>query len=140
MKWNMLYDRYNWPDPEDISKYVKNELWEKLNLFLKDIYKIRPEISYSRCSMQPEWNLKYKKNGKSLCTLYPVDGFFIALVVVGKRESAKVEMIFSSLSNYVQKLYRDAVSPTGYRWLMINITDEKILSDLIRLIRTKLIP
>ena len=73
-----------------------------------------------------------------MCTLYPVDGFFTVLVV-GKRENAKVEMIFSSLSYYVQKLYINAVSTTGYRWLMINITDEEILSDLIRLIRIKLI-
>jgi len=138
MKWNILYDQYNQPDPEDIGEYVKNELWEKLNLFLKDTYCARPEISYSRCSMQPGWNLKYKKNGKSMCTLYPVDGFFTVLVV-GKRENAKVEMIFSSLSYYVQKLYINAVSTTGYRWLMINITDEEILSDLIRLIRIKLI-
>lgn len=91
MKWNMLYDRYNRPDPEDISKYVKNELWEKLNLFLKDTYKIRSEISYSRCSMQPGWNLEYKKNGKSLCTLYPVSGFFIALVWLEKERAQRLK-------------------------------------------------
>ncbi|WP_423245054.1 DUF3788 family protein [Heliorestis acidaminivorans] len=26
-------------------------------------------MTYSKCSAQPGWNVKYKKSGKSLCTL-----------------------------------------------------------------------
>ena len=40
----------------------------------------------SACSWEQGWNVKFKKAGKTLCTLYPRELFFTVMVVVGKRE------------------------------------------------------
>ncbi len=137
MEWNTLYTQNNPPAPEDISKYAGSELWEKLSSFLEGTYKIKPKFSYSRCALQPGWNVKYKKNGKSLCTLYPMDGFFIALVVIGSRESPEAELILPLLSSYTQSLYQNTVFSAGGRWLMINVTEPAVLDDVITLVQIR---
>lgn len=87
--------------------------------------------------MQPGWNLKYQKSGKSLCTLYPMEGFFIALVVIGNKESYEADLCLPSLSCYMQNLYHNTVSSAGSRWLMINVTEASVLEDVIRLIQIR---
>ncbi len=137
MEWNILYDPNNPPTLDDISKYVGSELWENLNAFLEGSYKIQPKFSYSRCSMQPGWNVKYKKSGKSLCTLYPMEGFFIALVVIGNKESFEAELMLPSFSKYTQSLYHNTAFSAGGRWLMINVTEPAILEDVISLVQIR---
>lgn len=67
-------------------------------------------MDYSTCSFQPGWNVKYKKGGKSLCTLYPMDGYFIALVVVGPKEEEEVKICMDAglFTTYVKELYDKA--------------------------------
>ncbi|AOT71933.1 DUF3788 domain-containing protein [Geosporobacter ferrireducens] len=137
MEWNILYDPNSPPTLDDISKYVGSELWGNLNAFLEGGYKIQPKFSYSRCSMQPGWNVKYKKSGKSLCTLYPMEGFFIALVVIGNKESFEAELMLPSFSKYTQSLYHNTAFSAGGRWLMINVTEPAILEDVISLVQIR---
>ena len=46
-----------------------------------------------------------QKRGRSLCTLYPMDGFFISLVVIGRREEEQMPLVLPILSNEAQALY-----------------------------------
>ncbi len=140
MEWNILYDQNNPPNLNDIDKYIGSGLWESLNAFLKDTYNIQPKLSYSRCSMQPGWNVKYQKSGKSLCTLYPMEGFFIALIVAGSKESSEVELLLPSFSKYTQDLYQKTPFSAGGRWLMINVTEREILNDVISLVQIRVHP
>lgn len=137
MEWNTLYDQNIPPTLDNISKYVSSELLENLNSFLEGTYKIKPKFSYSRCSMQPGWNVKYQKSGKSLCTLYPMEGFFIALVVIGNKESFEAELMLPSFSKYTQTLYQNTAYSAGGRWLMINVTEPAILDDIISLVQIR---
>lgn len=38
MEWSNLYGPNNQPTLENISEYINNELWEKLNSFLQNTY------------------------------------------------------------------------------------------------------
>ena len=49
--------------------------------------------------------MKFKKAGKSLCVVYPKNGYFTALVVVGNREKEHVENQLPLLSKEIQELY-----------------------------------
>ena len=138
--WAELYNVNKEPTFKEIEKFINNGLWNKLNEFIKETYNISPTLSYSTCSGQPGWNVKYKKSSKSLCTLYPMEGYFIALVVIGNKEVDETELIMPSFSEYIQKLYKDSVFILGGRWLMINVTDEKILEDVETLIKIRVLP
>lgn len=138
MEWSSLYGPEHAPAFEEISSYINNPLWQELNDYLQAAYVVQPKLSYSRCSVQRGWNVKYQKNGRALCTLYPMEGFFIALVVIGEREQIQTELLLPLCCAYTQELYRQAACTVGQRWLMLAVTDAKVLQDVKRLVRLRL--
>ncbi len=140
MEWSTLYDQEHPPSIDNINSYVNTGLWQRLNSFLQNTYRIQPKLSYSGCSMQPGWNIKYQKSGRSLCTLYPMSGFFIALVVIGNKESNEAELMLPSYSGYTQNLFKNTGCSAGGRWLMMNVTEPAILDDVMNLIQIRLKP
>lgn len=140
MEWSNLYDPNNQPTLENISEYVNTQLWHDLNIFLQNTYNIQPKLSYSKCSMQRGWNLKYQKGGKSLCTLYPMENYFIILIVIGNKEVHEAELFIPVSSKYTQDLYQKTAYSAGGRWLMMNVTDRKRLDDAINLIKIRVKP
>ena len=121
MDWNMLYTNGDAPSLMQIAEYIDNPLWAEFDSRIRSAYRIEPYMDYSRCSMQPGWNIKYKKSGKSLCTCYPMQGYFIALVVIGSRELTEAELLMPLFSDYVQKVFRDAKTGNGQKWLMLEM-------------------
>lgn len=97
-------------------------------------------MGYSKCSAQPGWNIKYQKSGKSLCTLYPMEGYFIALVVIGEKERPQAELLMPALTPYTQEIYHNAGGLNGARWLMLNVTAEDVLQDVKSLIMLRVKP
>ncbi len=139
MEWSELAED-NQPTPEMIGQFINSGLWKEINSFLQDTYGVQPQYSYSRCSAQRGWNVKYRKGGKSLCTLYPMSGFFIALVVVGDKELPEAERLMPSCSGYTQALWSRTSFSAGGRWLMLEVTDAQILDDVKELIKIRVKP
>lgn len=139
MQWSELFDNSCQPANNQIKEFIGTYLWDELAKFLQQTYNVQPKLSYSCCSMQKGWNIKYKKSGKSLCTLYPMQGYFIALIVVGKKEVAEADFLIPLCNEYTQELYYQTQFGTGGKWLMMNVTSEDILNDVKNLIalRTK---
>jgi hypothetical protein len=134
MEWSQLYSGSNEPANEAISRFINNDLWSELNAYLQQTYNTQPKLAYSKCSCQRGWNIKYQKSGKSLCTLYPMQGYFIALVVMGEHEQMEVELALPTFTEYFQRLYRETKSGMGQKWLMIEVTDAAVLNDVKRCI------
>lgn len=122
------------PTLETIGVYVNNPLWEQLCEHLKEHYQSTHILEYSGCSMQPGWNVKYKKRGRALCTLYPTKGYYTALVVIGERERVETEFALPFFTEYIRELYHNSKVGMGQRWLMIAVTDHEILKDVIQCI------
>jgi len=140
MNWSELYTAENRPAPEEISAFIGNDLWREMNDFLQRTYGVGPQTAYSGCSAQPGWNVKYKKGGKSLCTLYPMEGGFIALVVIGAKEEAEAGLLMPLCSGYTQELFRQTPFSAGGRWLMMNVTGKEVLEDAKNLIKLRVKP
>ena len=72
------------PLESEIREFVKTPLFDDLDTYLRSTYNVKPKTAYSDCSMDNNiwrgWNIKYQKSGKSLCTIYPQQGYFLALV------------------------------------------------------------
>ncbi len=138
MDWNDLFSKDKKPTYDEINKFIDNDLWITFNSHLKKIYGIKPYLSYSSCSMQKGWNIKYKKSSKSMCTLYPMSGYFIALVVIGNKEKEKADVLMASCSSYIKKLYNETTTFNNTKWLMININDNEVLEDTLKLIELRM--
>lgn len=137
MEWSELFEQSNLPTWDDIGKFVNNELWQELNSFLQTTYPVLPKLAYSKCSMQKGWNLKYRKSGKSLCTLYPMQGYFIVLVVIGEKEKTETELLLPLCSEYTKTLFENTAYGSGSKWLMMDVTEKPILEDVKNLIKIR---
>ena len=137
MEWVELYGADRQPNETQITDYVATPLWANLNDFLRGNYGVQPSYSYSRCSAQPGWNVKYSKGGRSLCTLYPMSGFYIALVTIGAKEEMEAELLAPTFTDYVQELMKTAGGLMGARWLMIHVADARVLNDVKSLIQIR---
>ena len=137
MDWNLLYSNVTPPTWEQVTEYIGSPLWAEFNERIQSAYQIKPCMEHSRCSMQAGWNIKYKKGGKSLCTLYPMQGYFIALVVVGSRELTEAEFLMPQCSDYVQTVFKNTKTGNGQKWLMLDVKDREIMDDVFSLINLR---
>lgn len=78
------------PSLDEICEYVRNPVFDKFCSEIETSYKTKALMDFSKCSWIPGWNIKFKKAGKSLCTIYPNESYFTVLVVVGKKEKEQI--------------------------------------------------
>ncbi len=124
-----LQDRSTCPSLEDIGAYINHPLFYKFCDKVKETYQAKESLEYSSCSWEPGWNVKFKKSGKSLCTIYPRELFFTVLIVVGKKEKEAVETQLPQCSSRLQEIYSQTKEGNGQRWLMIDLEDEDALYE-----------
>ena len=138
MVWHELYTSESPPTSEQIEDFVASPLWRELNSYLRQAYKIEPKTEHSGCSMDKGewkgWNVKYKKSGKALCTLYPKQGYFIALIAVGKKEITEAGLLIPLCDEYTQELYNQTKFHMGGKSLAVEVTSGEIVRDVKNLI------
>ena len=127
------------PSLETIANYTASPLWTVLCDTLTARFKPLVGIEFSRCAIPGYhgWNVKFKKAGRNLCTLYPRKGGFTALVVIGKKERAQAELILPGLTKYLQDLYHATPQSMDQRWLTIDVTSPAVLEDVLMLIQIR---
>lgn len=140
MNWNQLYSKSQQPSAGEIASFIDTPLWGEFCAWAESTYGIEPKVDHSICSGAPGWNIKYRKGGRALCTLYPDEGEFTAMVTVGAKEAAEAELLLPTLSDYLRELYGRTREFNGARWLMIRITDARVLEDVKTLIRLRVAP
>lgn len=133
-----LKDKAYCPSLEEIGEFVRNPIFLRFCSEIRNRHQCQEKIEYNACSWERGWNIKFKKAGKSLCTLYPREGYFTALVVVGQKEKVLVEEILPDRSAELQKIYGQTQEGNGQRWLMVDLEDENgLYHDIFRLIQIR---
>lgn len=125
---------------EELSSYIEEPAlswWLDLNAFLQNTYKVKPKMSYSKCSMQKGWNVKYQKSGKSLCTLYPEKESFIVLIVIELEMIPIIEDMKNDFAPAVLDVVKSARPFNGTKWLMIRVESDAILKNVRELLVLK---
>ncbi len=111
--------------------------WRSLNVHIQESFAAQPQLTYSACAAQPGWNVKYKKSGKALCTLYPEKDGFIALVVLGAADMLRFEAMRPVCTPYIAGLFDEARTFNNTKWLMIRVADDEVLGDVKNLLALK---
>ena len=140
MSWFEAYPKEQEPTLEEIARFIDSPLWNGLCDWAEGTYAIAPKVEHSTCSGAPGWNVKYKKSGRALCTLYPDAGAFTALVTIGAKEATQAELLLPTCTDYIRELYTRTKTFNGARWLMIRITDAQVLADVKQFIRLRVAP
>ena len=133
-----IQDKNSCPTLEEIGDYIRNPLFAQFCSEIKSRYQCNEKIEYSACSMEKGWNVKFKKAGKALCTIYPREGYFTAMVVVAARQKAAVEAVLPDCTAELRNIYRQTREGNGQRWLMIDLEDQAgLYDDVLRLIEIR---
>jgi len=139
-KKDLILDAFTAPTYDDITTFFNKPvqaLWQDLNTFIQARYQAIPKIEYSKCSLQMGWNVKYKKAGKSLCTLYPANDHFITLIVIKTDMIPVIESLSTQFEPYILDLIKAARPMNGTLWLMIVINSNAILENVKELLLLK---
>ena len=125
------------PTEAEMIKWIgkRAAFWSDLTEYLSSYYDHIPELDFG--GKKYGWSMRYRKSGKTLITLFPECGGFTALVVLGKKEVVKAEIVFEKLSKRVQKLFRETNQLHDGRWLWIRPSTKKDIESIKILLNAK---
>ena len=92
------------------------EVWQALCLAIDEKYDM--EKLWDTGGKNWTYEYKYRKGGKTLCSLYARKGCFGFMIIFGKAERIKFETIRNTLSNHICKQYDEAKIYHDGKWVM----------------------
>lgn len=69
-----------------------------------------------------------------------MEGYFIVLVVIGRKEMSNAELLIPFLSEYVQKVFRETRVGQGAKWLMLDVQNLNTVVDIMKLLALRVKP
>jgi hypothetical protein len=140
---DIVHDRATEPAFKAIAQHIGEQgryRWLDMTAHIENTYHVKPQMSYSVCAGKPGWNVKYKKSGRSICTLYPEPDSFVALVVLTALDIERFEMVKPCYSEELNRLFDETKLFNNTIWLMIRVDSDQVLQDVKRLLALKLQP
>jgi hypothetical protein len=119
-----MTDKTRQPTDADMINFIGQpiaEAWTALRRFLEATYAIEP--LFNSGGQKYGWNLQYRKGGRPLSELYPENGSFTALVILGK---AELEQALARLETFGPTVGRALVETPRYHdgcWMYIRLAD-----------------
>lgn len=126
------------PANEEMSALIGQSLF--------DVWTKLTDLIESKYAMDCLWNdggkrwiyeYKYRRGGKTLCTLYAKENVFGFLVIFGKEERAKFEANRNDYSQEVQRVYDESMTYHDGKWMMFELTDTSLFPDMEKLLLIK---
>ena len=138
--WAQLFPMDRQPSLEELDRYADSPLWQSLRAYLKEAYGAEPRMEYSRCGLEPGWNVKFKKGSKSLATVYLRPGYVTAMISIAPKDEPEAEGVLLTCTEYTRTLYHNTASSKMGRWLMVDLTSPEILEDVKSLLALRAKP
>lgn len=133
-----LKDINHQPTIEEIETYISNDIFNQFFAYMNAEYKALCKMEYSKDVYFKGWNVKLRKAGKGLCVIYPKEGYFTVLVVIGVKEQDSFNGLYPTLSKEMKEIYDNTREGNSQRWLMIDINKKnELYDDLLKLIQIR---
>ncbi len=111
------------------------EVWIKLCDLIESKYDM--ERLWNDGGKKWRYEYKYRKGGKSLCALYAKENVFGFMIIFGKDERAKFEANRNDYSLEVQRVYDESTTYHDGKWMMFELTDTSLFTDMEKLLLIK---
>lgn len=133
--WQEKFSIDEQPTLEDMKEFAAGTYFERLFDFLTENYHPKFSIEYSKeKGAFGGWNLKAKKYGGNLGTIYFREDCVRMMVVVSELFEEDLSATISSMSEQIQKTYMENKPVMGGFWFVVDITSRKNFEDLKYLI------
>jgi len=133
-----MLDEQTTPNMKTIYEHIGVETkpaWLELQAFLDTNYDLTPEIHFY--GKKYGWSVRYRKSGKTLCTLFPENGSYTVLITLGKKEREKLSDIFGTLNDIIANIIRNTTIYHDGQWLWIQVRETTEVEDIKKLIQIK---
>ena len=111
------------------------EVWQALCLAIDEKYDM--ERLWNTGGKNWTYEYKYRRGGKTLCSLYAKNNCVGFMIIFGKDERAKFEKERNNYSKQVQKIYDEAQTYRDGKWVMFEPTNTAEFDDFIKLLSIK---
>lgn len=137
MAYERLYDKSKEPTHNDIINWIgeKADLWEMIHNFISQNYNFNKEIAFF--SKNHGWTVRYRKAKKTFASFFPENSAFSVLLVLGKDEAEKVNLIRTKLNDNFMTVFDNTEQLHDGRWLWIRILNQTDIDTLIKVLITK---
>jgi len=138
MSFERMLAKENRPTPAAIADYLGPDAaaaWDDITAFLAENYDFVPETVFG--GQKYGWAIRYRRSGKSLCTLHPEKGAFTVLIVLGGKETEQELAVLSEFSPAVAETISGAHQYHDGRWLWLRVREKGETADIKRLLQLK---
>lgn len=138
-EYERLYRREPLPDHDEIKDFMGKRvtaLYEKIESFIDDNYPGHVKEIYfggKNFGVMVRW----RRSGKTLCSIFPEKKGFSVVLVYGKREREAFVEASEEFSPHMRELYDNTREYHDGRWLLIRIEDSLHIDEVISMIKIK---
>ena len=126
------------PDENDMIALIGQSLydvWQKLCAAIDEKYDM--DRIWNSGGKAWTYEYKYRRGGKTLCSLYARENRMGFMVILGKDERAKFEAARNNYSELVQKTYDETKTYQNGKWLMFEPIDTSLFGDFVQILAIK---
>ncbi len=126
------------PSAGDMTVLLGSQLydvWKDLCFMIDEKYEM--EHLWDHGGKAWTYEYKYRRGGKTLCTLYARENDIGFMIILGKEERVKFEGIRETLSEEVQRNYDEAKIYHDGKWVMYHPKDASMFDDFLQLLAVK---
>ncbi len=109
--------------------------WQALRDEAEERFGMPPEVSFGGAKYG--WQIRYRKGGRTLCTLFPERDAVTVLIVLGAKEVAKVTSVLDTLSPAVREAFERAGQYADGRWMWPRVLAAKDVQSIGALLAVK---
>ena len=133
-----MIDKTQKPTEEEIMRFIgelAEDVWVELRQFLEENYDFVPETAFY--GVKHGWTVRYRRSGRTLCSLFPEKGGFSVLIVLGRKDSEKALSMRDELSTRMNTILRSTEQLHDGRWLWIRLSTASDTDDIKMLLQVK---
>ncbi len=109
--------------------------WESLTAAIDDLYDM--DRFWDSGYGDWDWEYKYRRGGKTLCTFYAKPGDAIVQIILGKAEREAFDAQRARFSEPLQARYDDTRTYHDGKWLAIPLDETLSADDILTLLKIK---
>jgi len=135
MSYERMLDKAHQPTEQEMLETIHDTtLWVQMRDYLAAAYGVTPElINYGTYG----WTFRYRKSGRTLCSLYPEQGAFSMLIVLGKKEVEKALSMMGQFNANIRTVLEETPQLHDGRWLWIRVLEQHDVDGIIELLALK---
>lgn len=126
------------PDKTELAALLGARLydvWIKLCAMIEETYDM--DRFWNKGGKAWAYEYKYRRGGKTLCTLYVKKGGIGFMVIFGKEERDTFEARRPDFSEAIQKTYDEAKTYRDGKWVMFEPGDCSMLGEFMKVLQIK---